>query len=1813
MHERRSSGGALPSTAPFKKLKHGLTNATSPASSPFEGGNKIKPILKNSTNLSIPVIQEPISHAEQTLRITNAIQQVDCEHDSHRDGETMMANYPDEDFSIEDQNTRSTSGSLEVQYSEYVQMNKPDKHKLKGSPFIHMYVMGKGVDAIPDTGSERTICSAEQAEKIFGPTYERLLEHTKLALRSATGHKLKILGLIPIPMLIGQSLVTHKCVIIEDNQLDFIIGNDLMLDRASLVKGRFFEVNRSDNGVTSTVPIQYCNPIIGLTTTNRITISPQGTTIVKAKACLRPQYIKHYIGHTFLIHETQNGSELHDVIDTISDLSPEGRIDICIGNATQEDIQIGEGELIGQAEIIFPDDKLPGYLYYSDLSEDESRVNLVSCQSNNEAGSKNESRPYNNKRNQRETGFKNESRPNNASQQGKKESGLKNESRPNNTSQQSKRETGSENEFRPCNNGEETGSKSELLKNEARVNFVSCQGENDKKVLMGLDEAELPDPPGYELPEGGLEEKPVDYDSLILTDLTPEQREKTIAMMRTYDTVFSKSMGDFGRTDLIDFTVDTGDALPFHDRYRPIPIHYEDEVREIIAMMLKTKVIEPCESPWVSNVVLVAKPGRRLRVCINLRGVNKLTRNISRFPITHPQESIVKLAHAKYFFQIDLSQAYYCIPLTCHQTRQRTAFQVLGRQYQFLRGPFGLSGLPSAFNYLVSKVFDGCQDFAFFFFDDVIGIGNTFEEYFERFEICLKRLLKANMRINWSKSRFCLRSMDQIEWLGSIIYEGNLYANPKKIQAVLDVEEPVNRTGVRKFMGMANFMLRHLPQLGAIAAPLHEAGGGGKKRPFVFTNAARRAFEAVKRLVKGAQGLAIADKTKNFFVTVDSSDLGTGAILTQKGDDEGEIERTVQCCSRKFNPIERKMTSCERELLGIKHACQKFGNVIIDKSKKFTLRSDAKALVYLKTFKDMNAKMFRKAMDLDRYNFDIVHQSATKSNAMGVADMLSRKFECTPTDVITCKQLKNPILDTMGAPEALLTGKHTKEEFDALAGPFGQKFVDDNNILDKVRQEQVARCAMILNDLEDIEMITSEQIVMFGRIFEDMSDIAPIDFEEPQGTLEEQQMQLIQDLMPEEFSPQNVMRIVNDLYNGDIELTEEEPEEDPESNFNLAEYENNVQSEMKNHKSDIGAQEMTDSSEPLDNVEELPELEEICEGFPELCEGYPELEDGSFTFAAPEEEKDLFMDNSGIGRVLLMAAQNAILTREALEKAQAADGKFESILKKLKEAGKNVRIRGYFLKKGILMKEQMSNAGKLAQHRVCVPEVMVDMLMKRHHGIESGVHVGPRKMYRQMQKSYYWNNMQPEINELVSKCHICQLSKINKRPDAPLVRKQGPVGCNHTVAIDIIGPLTPSKDHKKYILTCICEFSKYCIAIPLRTKEALPIARAFMEQWVQHMGCPKYIRSDLGSDVNAGIIQYLTMAIGSRKILTSAYGPEGNSYCERMNGTIKELLRTKLFDEDKAHWTSVLPHLIMAYNHISHTATGIAPVLLMRGKSMSHHMVPLIPLDHPILKENKYMRELRRSQSLYCAMAKEALMKERAKRVTKQSAKPVHQYYVGDMVLKKIKQQLPSALQGQKGLAKLLPRYDGPYRILWVGANKLKIVKIISLDVENVGKSRETGEAKIPLFGQAKYYEAPYALFVHPRDCKAYKDSGEEEQNKIDSFLAREFLSSMGVKAAKLGENLDNESSSSLSTGSHRISNAPSHASSSALSFNSQNESAASDEEDVEGEGGSDGGLQGGLEEHEGGDNVQVPHPPVPVVQVPQAELHRAQGTTSGR
>ena len=140
--------------------------------------------------------------------------------------------------------------------------------------------------------------------------------------------------------------------------------------------------------------------------------------------------------------------------------------------------------------------------------------------------------------------------------------------------------------------------------------------------------------------------------------LSDDQRQQVLRLLEHYEPAFSKSSHDLGCTDAVQHQINLLDDSPFKERFRRIPPHMFEEVREHIQQLLSIGVIQPSSSPWASNLVLVRKKDGSLRMCIDYRKLNQRTKRDS-YALPTIEELLDTLGGATWFSSLDLSSGYH--------------------------------------------------------------------------------------------------------------------------------------------------------------------------------------------------------------------------------------------------------------------------------------------------------------------------------------------------------------------------------------------------------------------------------------------------------------------------------------------------------------------------------------------------------------------------------------------------------------------------------------------------------------------------------------------------------------------------------------------------------------------------------------------------------------------------------------------------------------------------------------------------------------------------------------------------------------------------------------------------------------------------------------------------------------------------------------------------------------------------------------------------------------------------------------------------
>ena len=148
--------------------------------------------------------------------------------------------------------------------------------------------------------------------------------------------------------------------------------------------------------------------------------------------------------------------------------------------------------------------------------------------------------------------------------------------------------------------------------------------------------------------------------------------------------------------------------------------------------MLESGIIEQSKSEWSSPIVFVPKKDGKLRMCVDYRKLNAVSR-LDSYPMPRIDELIDQLGKAKFISTLDLAKGYWQLPVAtkdCHKTVFVTPFGL----YQLKMMPFGLSRAPATFQKMMDRLIQGCQAFAAAYLDDLVIFSNTWEEHLQHLE-----------------------------------------------------------------------------------------------------------------------------------------------------------------------------------------------------------------------------------------------------------------------------------------------------------------------------------------------------------------------------------------------------------------------------------------------------------------------------------------------------------------------------------------------------------------------------------------------------------------------------------------------------------------------------------------------------------------------------------------------------------------------------------------------------------------------------------------------------------------------------------------------------------------------------------------------------------------------------------------------------------------------------------------------------------------------------------------------------------------------
>ena len=462
-------------------------------------------------------------------------------------------------------------------------------------------------------------------------------------------------------------------------------------------------------------------------------------------------------------------------------------------------------------------------------------------------------------------------------------------------------------------------------------------------------------------------------------DISDTNKKALRAVILSYRDVFSMDDSDLGFCDTMKHVIDTGTSAPIKQKYRRLNPPVKDKVNEELIRMEKQGVIERSISPWCSPLVPVRKKDGRIRICIDFRKLNAVTK-FNSYPLPNIEDNLCQFSGARYFSTLDLLSGYHQVALE-ESSKEKTAFATERGLFQFKVMPQGACGSPATFQNLMNIVLEGISSSrALAYLDDVLVVGTTFGEHLANLEEVFRRLRMHGLKLSVRK---CNLFKHEVQYLGHVLTREGVKPAKHNVNALLDLPTPRTVRQVKKINGLVNYYGRFIKNLADIMAPLYRVTSEKKLR---WTPECDEALNIVKKELCKYPVLSYPryGPKDEFILTTDASGDGVGAVLSQVQDGE---ERPLGYGSSSFNRAQRGYSTTEKELAAVRYGVKHFKPYLY--GRKFVIRVDHKALIYLEQMKNVDGRLLRTYEDLQIGDYRIEYIKGLDQKMQG-ADFLSR-------------------------------------------------------------------------------------------------------------------------------------------------------------------------------------------------------------------------------------------------------------------------------------------------------------------------------------------------------------------------------------------------------------------------------------------------------------------------------------------------------------------------------------------------------------------------------------------------------------------------------------------------------------------------------------------------------------------------------------------------------------------------------------------------------------------------------------------------------
>jgi hypothetical protein len=312
-------------------------------------------------------------------------------------------------------------------------------------------------------------------------------------------------------------------------------------------------------------------------------------------------------------------------------------------------------------------------------------------------------------------------------------------------------------------------------------------------------------------------------------------------------------------------------------------IAVKSEVQRLLDATIIREVMYP---KWLATTVLVKKKNGKWRMCIDFTDLNKATPK-DNYPLRRMDQVVDSMANAAVMSLLDCFSGYHQCWMA-KEDEEKTSFITPFRTFCFVQMPEGLKNAGSTFTRMIGTMFKPqiSRNIQAYVDNLIIKSANRANHVSDLAET-FTNMRRAGLKLNPEK---CVFGVTKGKILGCLISAKRIEANPDKIRAIREMEEPKTKKDIQKLNGWVAVLNRFISRSAEQSLPFFKGLKG--KGTIEWGPEQSEAFAELKEYIEKMAILSPLSPSEPLLLYVAASKAAVSAALVR----EVEAEKgKLQC------------------------------------------------------------------------------------------------------------------------------------------------------------------------------------------------------------------------------------------------------------------------------------------------------------------------------------------------------------------------------------------------------------------------------------------------------------------------------------------------------------------------------------------------------------------------------------------------------------------------------------------------------------------------------------------------------------------------------------------------------------------------------------------------------------------------------------------------------------------------------------------------------------------------------------------------------